>query len=70
MTRVAITPAHVEAFAQAAIASYREGNLPLQSLKDMAHTIEMFVLDERVRTPRVTPQPKDTDNADVCCDAA
>lgn len=62
MTRVTITPAHVEAFAQAAIASYREGNLPLQTLKDLVHTVEMFVLAERVRTPRVTTQPKDNDN--------
>jgi len=55
MTRVAITPAHAEAFAQAVIASYREGNLPLQTLKDLVHTIEMFVLDERVRTTPPTP---------------
>lgn len=54
MTR-RVTQAHVDAFAVALLDSYREGNLTLQALKDLAHTIEMFVLAESVRTAPPTP---------------
>ena len=47
VTRPAITAAHTAAFATAAIASYREGTLPLQALKDLVHELEAVVLQAR-----------------------